>query len=176
MCFCFPSSYVEAFTCLYVFLCNCRPAVKVWSQHENACLFIDLFFKDFIYFYTEGRGERKRGRETSMRGCLMHPLLGAWSSIQAYALTGNRTGDPLVHRSALKSTEPHRPGLLIYFIYLFIFTNACLLVVFFLYFLQEKITKFNTCMDGNPHTWESRRPMCRRGSQIETMIGVCKTS
>ena len=32
---------------------------------------------------------------------LMHPLLGAWSITQAYALTGNPTSDPLVCGPAL---------------------------------------------------------------------------
>ena len=32
---------------------------------------------------------------------LMHLLLGTWSATQARALTGNQTGDPLVHRLAL---------------------------------------------------------------------------
>ena len=35
--------------------------------------YIGLFLKIlFIYFYTEGKGGRKRGRETSMCGCLSH--------------------------------------------------------------------------------------------------------
>ena len=56
-------------------------------------------FKDFIYlFFREGKGERKRGRETSMCGCLW---LGTWPATQACALTRNRTSDPLVHRPAL---------------------------------------------------------------------------
>ena len=32
---------------------------------------------------------------------LTHPLLGTWPATQACALTGNGTGDPLVHRPAL---------------------------------------------------------------------------
>ena len=33
--------------------------------------FVFLFFKDFIYLFLErGKGERKRGRETSVCGCL----------------------------------------------------------------------------------------------------------
>ena len=31
----------------------------------------------------------------------MHPLLGTWPATQACALTGNQTGDPLVHRLEL---------------------------------------------------------------------------
>ena len=31
----------------------------------------------------------------------VHPLLGTWPAIQACALTGNRTGDPLVRRPVL---------------------------------------------------------------------------
>ena len=32
---------------------------------------------------------------------LAHPLLGTWPRTQAYALTGNQTGDPLVRRPLL---------------------------------------------------------------------------
>ena len=32
---------------------------------------------------------------------LVHPQLGPWPATQACALTGNGTGDPLVHRSEL---------------------------------------------------------------------------
>ena len=32
---------------------------------------------------------------------LTHPLLGTWPATQASALTGNGTGDPLVHRPML---------------------------------------------------------------------------
>ena len=35
-----------------------------------------------------------------MCGCLLHAL-GAWPTTQACALTGNQTGDPLVHTLAL---------------------------------------------------------------------------
>ena len=43
---------------------------------------------DFIYSFLErGKGRRKRGRETSICGCLSHaPLLGTWLATQACAL------------------------------------------------------------------------------------------
>ena len=43
------------------------------------------------------------------------PLLGTWPATQACALTGNWTGDPLVHRPRTQSTEAHQPGLKIFF-------------------------------------------------------------
>ena len=62
-------------------------------------IFWVFYFKDFIYLFLERREGREKERETSMCGC---PLLGTWPSTQAYALTGNQTGDPLVLRLALK--------------------------------------------------------------------------
>ena len=65
-----------------------------------------IFFKDFIYF-REGRGGRKRGRETSMCGCLSHaPYWGPgrqprhvpWLGIEPVTLWFTQ------------STEPHQPG------------------------------------------------------------------
>ena len=41
---------------------------------------------------------------------LTHPQLGTWPTTQACALTGNPTGDLLVHRPAL-IPEPQQPGL-----------------------------------------------------------------
>ena len=44
---------------------------------------------------------RKKGRETSMCGCLSCALLGTWPATQACALTGNQTSDPVVYRPVL---------------------------------------------------------------------------
>ena len=41
---------------------------------------------------------------------LICPLLGTWPSAQAYALTGNRTSDPLRSQADAQPTEPHQPG------------------------------------------------------------------
>ena len=45
---------------------------------------------------------------------LVCPLLGTWPATQAYALTGNRTDDPLLHSPALSllSHTSQGPGLL----------------------------------------------------------------
>ena len=72
-------------------------------------IFIHLYFR-------EGKGERKRGRETSECGCLCAPLLGTWPATQARALTGNRTGDPLVHRPALNPLSHTSQGYFLIFL------------------------------------------------------------
>ena len=62
------------------------------------------FFKDylFIYLFVErGREGEERERHINVWLPLMRPLLGTWPETQARALTGNRTGNPLVHRPAL---------------------------------------------------------------------------
>ena len=63
------------------------------------------FFKEkilFIYFYRErGReGEREGEKHQCVVACHMPPM-GTQLTTQACALTGNQTGDPLVHRPAL---------------------------------------------------------------------------
>ena len=60
------------------------------------------------------KGGRKRGRDTSMCGCLSHAgdLQGTWPTTQACALTGNRTGNPLVHRLALNPLSHTSQGCL----------------------------------------------------------------
>ena len=65
------------------------------------------FLKKRFYLFSERRGGRGKGRETSMcerdmdQLCLACPLPGTWSATQARALTGNLTGDLLVHRLVL---------------------------------------------------------------------------
>ena len=65
--------------------------------------FFSLFFKDFIYLFVE-RGEGKEiERERNINVCLplVRPQLDTWPATQAYALTRNRTGNPLVCRPVL---------------------------------------------------------------------------
>ena len=55
-----------------------------------------------MYLFLE-RGEKrenKRERNINVWLPLVCPLLGTWPVTQACALTGNRTGDPLVRRPA----------------------------------------------------------------------------
>ena len=61
------------------------------------------FFKIlFIYFLEREEGRRgERERNISVWLPLVHLLLGTWPATQACVLTGNRTGDPLVHRPML---------------------------------------------------------------------------
>ena len=62
-----------------------------------------IFFLRFYLFILErgeGRG-KERERDIGVWLHLMIPLLGTWPATQAYVLTGNGTGDPLVHGPAL---------------------------------------------------------------------------
>ena len=52
-------------------------------------------------FFREGKRGRKRKKNINAWLPFMRPHRGIWPTTQACALTGNRTGDPLVHRSAL---------------------------------------------------------------------------
>ena len=81
-----------------------KPLPNLTSQINRELIFLS-FFKYCNYLFLE-RGEggikgekHQRARETSKRP-LTHPQLGIWPATQACALTGNRTSDPLVHRSA----------------------------------------------------------------------------
>ena len=61
-------------------------------------LFIEMIL--FIIFRERGK-EEDRVRNINVWLPLACPLLGTWPTTQACALTGNPTGDPLVHRPAL---------------------------------------------------------------------------
>ena len=101
--------------------------------------FLFSFFKKFIYFQSEGKGRRKRGREIAMCGCLMCILLGTWSTIQAYALTGNRTRDPLVHRLALNPLSHTSQGSFFSFLSFFLFFFFFLQHVFYDWLLTHRM-------------------------------------
>ena len=88
-----------------------------------------IFKKDFIYlFQTEGKGRKKRGRETSVCGCLSHapPTGGLVTATQACALTGNWTSNHLVCRPTLNPLSHTSQGN-----YVIILTCVGLVVLFF---------------------------------------------
>ena len=86
-------------------------------------LYMFLIFKRFYLFLEIGE-RRKRGRETLTCSCLLHAPLGTWPATQACALTGNRTGDPLVHRPTLNPLSYTSQGINYILIYLFLKTKA----------------------------------------------------
>ena len=55
----------------------------------------------YLFLEREEGKEIERERNTDVCLLLMYPLLGTWPTTQACALTGNRTGNPLVCRPAL---------------------------------------------------------------------------
>ena len=71
------------------------PSLKVKLTHKYAFL-INLFI-----FRERGREGEREERNINVWLPLTHPLLGTWPETQACSLTGNRTGDLLVHRPAL---------------------------------------------------------------------------
>ena len=64
---------------------------------------IFLIFKKFYLFLERGEGgEKERERNMNVWLPLMHPLLGqTWLVTQAPALTGNGTGETLLHSLVL---------------------------------------------------------------------------
>ena len=58
-----------------------------------------LFIHSFVCLFIEGQGGRKRNINVWL--LLVRSLLGTWPVTQVYALTGNRTSDPLLCRTAL---------------------------------------------------------------------------
>ena len=67
------------------------------------------FLKGFIYlFFKTGTGKKERERNIDVWLPLACPSLETWPTTQACALTGNRTGNPLVLRLVAQSTESHQ--------------------------------------------------------------------
>ena len=80
-----------------------------------------LLLEDFTYLFLESREEREKERERNINVWLplTRPLLGTWLATQACALTGNQTGDPLVHRPALNPLSHTGQGSSVVFYLLF---------------------------------------------------------
>ena len=73
----------------------------LWGR-GNVSSFPLYFLKRFYLFLERGEGrEKERKKNINVWLPLTCPLLGTWPVTQACALTGNQTGDPLVHRLAL---------------------------------------------------------------------------
>ena len=62
-----------------------------------------MLLNGFSFYELESKTEGKGGRERNINVWLplARALLGTWLETQACALTGTRTGDPLVHRPPL---------------------------------------------------------------------------
>ena len=61
-----------------------------------------IFFFKILFVFREGKGRRKRGRETPICGCLSHaPHWGPRMQPRHVPQTENQTSDLLIHRPAL---------------------------------------------------------------------------
>ena len=67
-------------------------------------------FKNILLIF-RGRGRRKRERNINVWLPLAHPPLGTWPTTQTCALTGSRTGDPLVFSPMLNPLSYTSQGL-----------------------------------------------------------------
>ena len=91
-------------------------------------LILYSLFKDFIYLFLE-RGEGRNiewERNINVWLPLTRPSVGTRPTTQACALTGNQTGEPLVHTCA-QSTELHQPGMILYPFVSFLNLTICYL-------------------------------------------------
>ena len=61
-------------------------------------------------FLEKGEGREERERNINVWLPLAWRQLGTWPATQAWALTGNGTGDPVVHRPALSSLSHTSQG------------------------------------------------------------------
>ena len=70
---------------------------------------VNFFLKyRYIFIFRERGKEKERERNIHVWLPLTRPLLGTWPATQACALTGIRTHDPLVRKSALNLPTPAR--------------------------------------------------------------------
>ena len=97
----------------YITTLKSQSSPRIYIKIHKLIHFIVLFYNHFfilkilkrlyIFIFRERGGEGKeqeRERNITVWLPLVYLLLGTWPEIQVCALTGNRTGDPLVHKSA----------------------------------------------------------------------------
>ena len=108
------------------YLVSTETAVMQYRIVSLASL-LQFFKKDFIYLFQRGKGrEKERERNIDVWLPLTCPLLGIWPATQACALTGNQSGDPLIHRRALNPLRHTYQGPIILFDLLICFLHFSL--------------------------------------------------
>ena len=90
---------------------NVKPQTIIILEEKIGSNIVDIahsniFFKDFIYLFSERRRKGERKGNISLWLPLAHPQLRTWSATQAHALTGNQTSNTLVCRLALCPLSP----------------------------------------------------------------------
>ena len=94
---------LEPFLQLESHPCSISRILLVFShlfvRGQTFYFFLNIFFKGFICLFLEGGEGREKERERNINVWLppTWPPLGTWPSTQAYALMGNRSGNPWVH-------------------------------------------------------------------------------
>ena len=85
--------------------------VLLKTQNFIYFYFLNSFLKIlFIYFLERGEGERKRGRETSMCGCLSCTPLRDLACNSGIFPDLESNWWPFGLQASTQSTEPHQPG------------------------------------------------------------------
>ena len=74
-------------------------------------LFLNNRLKIVFIYILRGEGREKERERNINQLALARPHLETWPATQACALTGNCTGDLLVHRPVAFNPEAHQPGL-----------------------------------------------------------------
>ena len=69
------------------------------------------FFLNYLFIFRERGRKKEREKNINVWLPLAHPQVGTWPATQACALTGNRTGNALVHRPALNPLSYTSQGL-----------------------------------------------------------------
>ena len=85
-------------------------------------LSFQFFKKDFIYLFLEGKGRRKRGRETSIVVASCMPTTGDLPYNPDMCPDWELNRQPFGSQAGTQSTEPHQPGLNVLFC-LFVFLD-----------------------------------------------------
>ena len=69
-----------------------------------------IFLKILFIYVKEGEGRRKRGRETSMYGCLLLTLTGDLACNPGMCPDWELNQQPFGSQVSTQSTESHQPG------------------------------------------------------------------
>ena len=72
--------------------------------------YISFFKKSYLFIFREGKGGRKRGRETSMCGYLLSTPYGNLAHNPGMCPDWESNQQPFGLQAGAQSAEPHQPG------------------------------------------------------------------
>ena len=129
----------------------CTPETNIILCFYEIFIFLKILL---IYFQTEGKGGRKKGQKHQCVVASHVPPIGDLACNPGMCSDWEQNQQPVGSQASTQSTDPHQPGLILYFKYLqvFLFLLLCfiLFVCLFFYFFYFLVLFNYSCVPFLP--------------------------